>query len=126
MNNPNADSDKIARKYMDSLIIEGRVLGAEKPSAKVTFLGTEFSTPIMAGALSHLKPGMAGYAEGARQAGAVACIGMGDNETAARIKDFYSELDAYGAGKAKPYDDFLKTNYKGLYTFRTISELRPE
>lgn len=60
MNNPNADSDKIARKYMDSLIIEGRVLGAEKPSSKVTFLGTEFSTPIMAGALSHLKPARPG------------------------------------------------------------------
>ena len=81
MKNPNANSDTIARKYMDSLVIEERVLGAVRPSTKVNFLGKEFDTPIMAGALSHLKNGMAPYAEGARQANAVACIGMGDNET---------------------------------------------
>ena len=113
MNNPNADSDKIARKYMDSLIIEGRVLGAEKPSAKVTFLGTEFSTPIMAGALSHLKPGMAGYAEGARQAGAVACIGMGDNETLGQCLDTGAKVIKV----IKPYADreeiFSRLRYAG-------------
>ncbi|MBQ1366562.1 MAG: alpha-hydroxy-acid oxidizing protein [Firmicutes bacterium] len=81
MKNPNANSDKIARKYMDSLVIEERVLGAVPPTSSVTFLGEEFATPIMAGALSHLKNGMAPYAEGARLAGAVCCIGMGDNET---------------------------------------------
>lgn len=80
MNNPHANSDAIARKYLDSLVIEQRVLGAVTPSAKVTFLGREYETPIMTGALSHLKNGMAGYAEGARLAGAAACIGMGDNE----------------------------------------------
>ncbi len=80
MKNPNANSDAIARRYMDSLVIEERLLGAVTPSAKVTFLGREFETPIMTGALSHLKNGMAGYADGARLAGAVACIGMGDNE----------------------------------------------
>ena len=81
MKNPNANSDIIARKYMDSLVIEERVLGAVRPNTKVRFLGEDFDTPIMAGALSHLKGGMAGYAEGARRAGAVACIGMGDNDT---------------------------------------------
>ena len=81
MKNPNANSDIIARKYMDSLVIEERVLGAVRPDAAVTFLGERFSSPIMAGALSHLKPGMAGYAEGARLAGVACCIGMGDNET---------------------------------------------
>ena len=80
MNNPNADSDVIARKYMDSLIIEERLLGAVRPDSGVTFLGERFSSPIMAGALSHLKPGMAGYAEGARLAGSACCIGMGSNE----------------------------------------------
>ena len=37
MKNPNANSDLIARKYMDSLVIEERVLGAVRPSSKVTF-----------------------------------------------------------------------------------------
>ena len=81
MKNTNANSDIIARKYMDSLVIEERVLGAVRPDSGVTFLGERFSSPIMAGALSHLKSGMAGYAEGARLAGAACCIGMGDNET---------------------------------------------
>ncbi len=79
--NPNANSDMIARKYMDSLVIEERVLGATHPDTEVTFLGETFATPIMAGALSHLKNGMAEYAEGACKANAVCCIGMGDNET---------------------------------------------
>ena len=57
MKNPNANSDAIARRYMDSLVIEERLLGAVTPSAKVTFLGREFETPIMTGALSHLKNG---------------------------------------------------------------------
>lgn len=80
MNNPNANSDTIARRFMDSLLVENRVLGAARPSARVSFLGREFETPVMPGALSHLKRGMAGYAEGARLAGAACCIGMGDNE----------------------------------------------
>ncbi len=87
MKNAHANSDAIARKLMDSLVVEQRVLGAVTPSAKVTFLGKEFDTPIMAGALSHLKGGMAGYAAGAHRAGAVACIGMGDIETLAGCLD---------------------------------------
>ena len=80
MNNPNGNSDLIARRYMDSLVIEQRVLGAEEPDTAVRFLGRDFATPLMGAALSHLKGGMAGYAEGARLAGAATCIGMGGNE----------------------------------------------
>ena len=42
------------------------------------------------------------------------------------VKELDDKLSAYGAGKADsaaPYDEFLKTAYKGLYTFKTISEL---
>ncbi len=81
MKNKNGNSDQIARKYMDSLVVEERVLGAVRPDTKVTFLGEEFDTPIMAGALSHLPNGMAPYAEGAKLANAACFIGMGDNET---------------------------------------------
>ncbi len=101
MKNPNANSDAIARKYMDSLVVEERVLGAVTPTAKVTFLGKAFDTPIMAGALSHLKSGMAPYAEGARLAGAVACIGMGDNETLGACLDTGADVIKV----IKPYAD---------------------
>ncbi len=80
MSQPNGNSDIIARRYMDRLIIEERVLGSIQPTTRVRFLGRELEIPIMPAALSFLKGGMAGYAEGARQAGAAVCIGMGDEQ----------------------------------------------
>ena len=77
--NKNADSIQIARKYLDSLVVEGRILGAQHPSSRLSILGETFETPIMTGALSHLKGGMAGLAAGARAAGALCSVGMGDN-----------------------------------------------
>ena len=80
MPNEHADSIQIARKYMDSLVIEGRVLGSIHPSSRVRILGTEFETPVMTAALSHLKDGMKIYAEGAAMAGAFCSIGIGSVE----------------------------------------------
>jgi len=85
MNNPNSDSVQIARKYLDSLVVEGRLLGAKQPDSRVTVLGTTFETPIMTGALSHLKPGMTDFAAGALQAGALCSVGMGDNDELADV-----------------------------------------
>lgn len=101
MNNKNADSIQIARQYLDSLVIEGRLFGAQKPSTKVTVLGTEFDTPVMTAALSHLKNGMGAYAQGAKDAGALCSIGMGDTDV---------DAPAYETGAKvikviKPYAD---------------------
>ncbi len=71
------DSVAIARRYMDRLLVESRVVGAQRPTSRVTLFGHPFETPITTGALSHLKPGMTAFAEGARQAGAACFIGMG-------------------------------------------------
>ena len=79
MKNPAEDSIRIAREYMDSLQVESRLLGAEKPSSAFEFLGEHFSTPIMTAALSHID--LKCMAEGALLAGAAVSIGMGDNET---------------------------------------------
>lgn len=77
-----ASGDPIAlnRRYLDSLLVESRIVGAVHPTAKTTLLGREFDTPITTGALSHLKPGMAALALGAKQAGALCFIGMGSCE----------------------------------------------
>ncbi len=80
MKNEKADSIAINRRYLDSLVIEGRIIGAEHPSTQVNVLGKTFETPIVPGALSHLKGGMAGYAEGAKLAGALCSVGMGSVE----------------------------------------------
>ena len=45
MKNAAEDSIRIARAYMDSLQVESRLLGAEKPSSAFEFLGETFSTP---------------------------------------------------------------------------------
>ena len=71
------DSVKIARMYMDSLLVEGRIVGAEKPDTTFRFLGQTFDMPIMTAALSHLD--LVSMADGAKQAGACVSIGMGGN-----------------------------------------------
>ena len=101
MGNPKGDSIQIARSYLDSLVVEGRIIGAMHPDTKTTLLGQEVSTPIMTAALSHLKRGMADFAKGARDAGALCQIGMGDNQQ-------LGEALATGAGVVKiikPYAD---------------------
>ena len=77
------DSVRIAREYMDSLLVESRVVGAVRPDASFRFLGETFETPIMTAALSHLD--LVSMAEGAKQAGAFVSIGMGGNEELGRI-----------------------------------------
>ncbi len=72
------DSIRIAREYMDSLLVESRIVGAAVPSVKFTFLGEVFDTPIMTAALSHID--LAGMAQGAKEAGAPVSIGMGGND----------------------------------------------
>ena len=101
----NGDSVKIARAYMDSLLIEGRVIGAGYPSTETMFFGEKFETPIMTAALSHLKcefgNGMALLAEGAKKAGAAACIGMSELPELRMVL----ETGARVIRIIKPYDD---------------------
>lgn len=77
------DSVQIARMYMDSLLVESRVVGAVRPDTAFRFLGETFETPVMTAALSHLD--LAAMAEGAKQAGACVSIGMGGNEEMGRV-----------------------------------------
>ena len=72
------ESEAINRRFLDHLLVEGRIVGAAHPTAETTLLGHRFDTPIMTAALSHLKSGMPALAEAARLAGAACSIGMGD------------------------------------------------
>ncbi|MBO4926135.1 MAG: alpha-hydroxy-acid oxidizing protein [Clostridia bacterium] len=74
------DSIVLNRRYLDHLLVEGRIVGAAHPTAETRLLGCAFSTPIVTAALSHLKRGMAAFALGAKQAGAACFIGMGSCE----------------------------------------------
>ena len=72
------DSEAINRRYLDHLLVEGRIIGARHPCTETTILGHCFDTPVMTAALSHLKPGMSSLAQAAQMANAACCIGMGD------------------------------------------------
>lgn len=74
------DSVALNRRFLDHLLVESRIVGAEHPTARTVLFGCDFDTPIATGALSHLKSGMAAFAQGAREAGAACFFGMGGNE----------------------------------------------
>ena len=77
------DSVRIARMYMDSLLVESRIVGAVRPDTAFRFLGETFEMPLMTAALSHLD--LVSMAEGAKQAGAPVSIGMGGNEEMGKV-----------------------------------------
>ena len=77
------DSVQIARMYMDSLLVESRIVGAVYPDTTFRFLNETFEMPVMTAALSHLD--LVSMAEGAKQAGAPVSIGMGVNEEMGKV-----------------------------------------
>ena len=83
------DSNRITRDYLDSLLIEQRLIDSTLPSAKTRILGKEYSTPIMNAAFSHLETGHPGYpaamAEGFKAADALNMWGMSTDEEMERI-----------------------------------------
>lgn len=78
------NSIEIARAFMDSLYVEGRIVGSVHPSSEWSLFGMRFETPVMTAALSHLNrlhpDGVVEMARGAALAGACAQIGMGGIE----------------------------------------------
>ena len=99
------DSNKITREFLDSILLEQRLIDSTLPSARTTILGKEYSTPIMNAAFSHLEAGHPGYpvemALGFKAAGALNMWGMSTDEEMEKI---------YGSGAdtieiIKPYAD---------------------
>lgn len=95
----NEDSIKIARDYMDQLLVESRIIGATRPTTKTKLCGIEFDTPIMTAALSHVD--LVGMAEGAKRLNAPVSIGMGSNEELKSVL----ETGAHVMKIVKPYKD---------------------
>ncbi len=106
------DSNQLTREYFDSLLLETRYIDAILPNTEYRLFGETFSTPIMTAALSHLHHicdnAMVEIAKGAKEAGAVHWVGMGDPE----------ELEAILATGAqtikiiKPYADNEEVLYR--------------
>ena len=103
-----SDANRITREYLDSILIEERLIDSDVPSTKFELFGTSFDTPIMTPAFSHLhvfaaerEDGMCEYARGAKAVSAVNWVGMGENEEFARIAD----TGAKNIRIVKPYAD---------------------
>ena len=79
-----SNPDKITRDYFDSLLLETRYVDAAVPTTGMKLFGTDFATPIMTAALSHLDNvtpgGMKIYAKAAAVCNAVHWVGMGGEE----------------------------------------------
>lgn len=101
-----ANSDTLARRYLDSLLIETRYMNSVTPSTEFTLYGETFASPIMSAALSHMDtfmyPGAAdSLVKGVVAANAVFWYGMAPDED---IERFVS-LGARMIEIIKPYED---------------------
>ena len=102
------DANVINRRYLDSLLVEMRVIDSVKPSLTTRIFGREFSSPIMMPAFSHLnkvgkngrKP-MEEYALAAKQLRLLNWVGMEPDGEYAGI----AAVDAPTVRIIKPFAD---------------------
>ena len=101
-----ANSNTIAREYLDALRIETRYMNATTPSTDFELFGERFASPIMTAALSHLdhdgtfKNALL-LAEGARDAGCALWYGMASEAEIEALADTGARLIEI----IKPYAD---------------------
>ena len=79
-----ADANEWTRAYLDSILVEMRLLDSCVPDTSCTIFGRKFATPVMTAAFSHLdrmhEGGMVTMAQGAAEAHALNWAGMGSAE----------------------------------------------
>lgn len=87
------DSNVIARRYLDSILVEMRILGTTEADTTFNLWGKTFSSPIMTPAFSHLnkavkdKKSMEEYAIAAKNLNLVNWVGMESDEEFKEILD---------------------------------------
>lgn len=88
-----SDANAITRRYLDSILIEERLIDAQTANLETEIFGTKFQTPIMMPAFSHLyryakdRNAMLEYTLAAEKLGALNWVGMGDNDVIGEILD---------------------------------------
>lgn len=88
------DANEMTRKYLDSILIEERLIGAEISDITFEIWGKSFSTPITTPAFSHLpvysegrENGLIEYSRAMNDLGAMNWVGMGENEAIGPVMD---------------------------------------
>ena len=96
------------RDYLDSILIEERLIDSRIPSTEMELFGETFASPIMTPAFSHMKnfapeqkDGMCEYSKAMAQLNLVNWIGMGENDEFERV----AQTGARTIKIIKPYAD---------------------
>ena len=104
----NNDSNKITRAYLDSLLVEQRLIDSDLPDLTTTIFGKKYRTPIMNAAFSHLHSycpdAAAVMAKGMKEAGALNWWGMSSDTEMESI--FFTGCDTVKI--IKPFADEKK------------------
>lgn len=108
MDNRLFDPNVINRHYLDSILVEQRLIGSDLPNLGIDFLGEHFTSPVMTPAFSHLPvyngrepTGLEEYSLAAKNCGCANWVGMMEN-------DVFEKIAATGARTVriiKPYAD---------------------
>ena len=113
-----SDANVITQKYMDSILIEEKIIDSVVADTTTEFLGETFSMPVMMPAFSHLKSfngrdltGLEEYSIAAKNANILNFVGMMEN-------DMFDKIIAAGAKTVrivKPYNDNAKVRDQMQY-----------
>ena len=106
-----SDANEITERYMDSILIEERLIDSVKADLKTTILGEVFDTPVITPAFSHLKnyngrelTGLEEYSIAAKECNALNFCGMMENDQFQKIIN----TGAKTIRIVKPYADNAK------------------
>ena len=106
-----SDANEITERYLDSILIEERLIDSVKADLKTTILGETFDTPVMTPAFSHLKSfngreltGLEEYSIAAKECNALNFCGMMENDQFQKIIN----TGAKTIRIVKPYADNAK------------------
>lgn len=87
-----SDTNEITRRYLDSILIEERIIDSVQPDMSTSFFGRRYSSPLMTPAFSHLRTpvkddvnGLVAYARATAELGLLNWVGMEDDESLAKI-----------------------------------------
>lgn len=103
-----SDANEITERYMDSILIEERLIDSVKADISIKLFGEEFSMPVMTPAFSHLgqyngreKTGLEEYSIAAKEKNILNFCGMMENDMFQKIVD----TGAKTVRIVKPYAD---------------------
>ena len=106
-----SDANEITERYMDSILIEERLIDSVKADLTTRILGETFAMPVITPAFSHLNKyssrkhnGLEEYSEAAKQCNVLNFVGMMENDQFKKVVD----TGAKTIRIVKPYADNSK------------------